>query len=122
MRTHAGHGIADQFPEGARRDLPGIDPQLHGRRTVFRFLVCPSDGHWFSEVVAILNPIEMNVEAGVLSGIQIAFLEKGDESGDRLACDSRRSIPPDVVEVEDHVRVAEKSGHASNSDSSFREN
>jgi len=73
-----GDGAKDLFAEGFGVELTSVDVDVADRvRAVVRRSRADQlgNGDWFAKVVLVLDPIEMNAEAGELLRIEVALFE-----------------------------------------------
>ena len=62
-------------------------------------------GYVLAKILLVLDPIQLNLEAGELGGIDMAVLDQFVESFDDVGRGGYRSLGVEVIQLQDHRSV-----------------
>jgi hypothetical protein len=103
---NTGDRAEDLLAKNLGLELTSVDVDIPDRaRAAVRRPNQLCNGHGFAKVVLVLDPVEMDAEAGELFGLKMAFFEQSAEGLDDLGGGEGRWGLLGVVDLQDHRRA-----------------
>ena len=89
-------------PQAPGHHLARVDVHVHDRHLVAIFIEALRGNDDLAEVLLVLDPIELDLEAGKLSLVNVAFRQKSIDGSDDVLCRGGGRLALEVIQLQDH--------------------
>src|SRR5579864_3677093 len=109
-RTGGRNSAKQLLSQSARHHLPCIDVNFHQGRSLALVVHAWRDRYYFSKILAILNPIQMDAQICELAVVEMAILQEGIHGANHFLCAGTGLLSLEMIQLQDHCSLTVANG------------